>query len=125
MTKNIEIPTPWEKEDYDKTDYAWQKRRREMNNRTAELKKSGADKELVQKAELDYETADRERSKEVDKYLRRSKFKNMVGAFEGAGYSPKGMYRPMLDCIMFSKGSKPFCKVCEEHIEKVINFYAQ
>ena len=125
LTKGIEIPTPWEKEDYDKTDYAWQKKRREMNNKTAELKKKGADAALVLKAEQDYETADRERSIKVDEYLQKSKYKNMVGAFEGAGYSAKGMYRSMLDCIMFSKGSKPFCKVCEEHIEKVINFYAQ
>ena len=48
-----------------------------------------------------------------------------VGAFEGAGYLPKGLYRPMIDCIMFSKGDKPFCKVCESAIEKVINHYTE
>jgi hypothetical protein len=31
----------------------------------------------------------------------------------------------MLDCIMFSKGKKPFCKVCEEAIKKVINYYSE
>jgi hypothetical protein len=49
----------------------------------------------------------------------------MVGAFEGAGYASKGIYRPMLDCIMFSKGKKPFCKICEESIKRVINFYSE
>ncbi len=125
LDKEIEIPTPWEKEEYDKTDYAWQERRREMNNKIAELKKTGADASLIKQAELEYETADRERSIKVDAYLLKSKFKNKTGAFEGAGYSAKGMYRPMLDCIMFSKGSKPFCRVCEERIIKVIDFYAQ
>ena len=41
--------------------------------------------------------------------LKQNKDYGMVGAFEGAGYVSTGMYRPMLDCIMFSKGTKPFC----------------
>jgi hypothetical protein len=31
----------------------------------------------------------------------------------------------MLDCIMFSKGSKPYCKVCENAILQVINRYTE
>ncbi|MFZ1282443.1 MAG: M64 family metallopeptidase [Ignavibacteriaceae bacterium] len=31
----------------------------------------------------------------------------------------------MIDCIMFSKGEKPFCKVCEEAIKEVINSYTK
>ena len=49
----------------------------------------------------------------------------MVGAFEGAGYSAEGMYRPMLDCLMFSKGTKPFCKVCADHVAKVIKHFTE
>jgi hypothetical protein len=49
----------------------------------------------------------------------------MVGAFEGAGYASKGMYRPMLDCIMFSKGTKPFCQVCEKGILKIMEHYTE
>lgn len=52
-----------------------------------------------------------------------SKYWGKVGAFEGTGYLSKGLYRPMLDCIMFSKGDKPFCKVCEEAIKDVIKSY--
>jgi hypothetical protein len=48
-----------------------------------------------------------------------------VGAFEGAGYVANGMYRPMLDCIMFSKGTKPFCTVCEAHIIDIIETYTE
>ena len=44
---------------------------------------------------------------------RRARFAGKVGAFEGAGYAAEGLYRPQLDCIMFTKGSKPFCPVCE------------
>ena len=46
-----------------------------------------------------------------------------VGAFEGAGYTSKGLYRPALDCIMFSKGTKPFCRVCARAIGRVIEYY--
>ena len=42
--------------------------------------------------------------------LKRDTALNKVGAFEGAGYSSTGLYRPMIDCIMFSIGNKPYCK---------------
>ncbi|MCB9210897.1 MAG: peptidase M64 [Ignavibacteriales bacterium] len=125
LSDNIEIPTPWEKESFDEMDYAWQKLRREMNSKTAELKRNKASLELIKKAENDYAEFDKEHSIKVDKYLQSSKYYGKVGAFEGAGYLPKGLYRPMLDCIMFSKGDKPFCKVCEAAIIKVINHYSE
>jgi len=54
---------------------------------------------------------------------RAQKLKSTVGAFEGAGYTARGLYRPMLNCLMFSKGVIPYCKVCEEAISKVIGYY--
>lgn len=125
VSDGIQIPTPWEKETFDSTDYAWQKLRREMNNRTAELKRENASLELIKEAENDYAEKDKLRSIEVDEYLESSKFFGKVGAFEGAGYVQKGLYRPMIDCIMFSKGQKPFCKVCEDAITKVIHHYGE
>lgn len=55
---------------------------------------------------------------------RSKKVKSTVGAFEGAGYTAAGLYRPMLNCIMFSKGAIPYCKVCEDTISKVIGYYS-
>jgi hypothetical protein len=77
------------------------------------------------KLQDEYDAKDREHQKWIDRYFQKSKFNNIVGAFEGAGYASKGIYRPMLDCIMFSKGKKPFCKVCEEAIIRVINYYSE
>ncbi|MCX5754245.1 MAG: M64 family metallo-endopeptidase [Candidatus Krumholzibacteria bacterium] len=48
-----------------------------------------------------------------------------VGAFEGAGYSAKGLYRPCRDCIMFSKRTVPFCPVCRRAIERMIDCYTK
>ncbi|GAB4298855.1 MAG: IgA Peptidase M64 [Ignavibacteriaceae bacterium] len=125
VTPGIEIPTPWEKAEYDKMDYAWQKLRAELNNRIALLKKTGAPADEIKAAEEEYALKDREHSELVDKYLRSSKYAGLVGAFEGAGYSSEGLFRPMLDCIMFSKGNKPFCKVCEQAIIRVIRHYTE
>jgi hypothetical protein len=125
LTHGVEIPTPWEKELFDSTDLAWQKIRREQNNEIAELTRNNVHADKVKQLQDEYNAKDREHQKWIDKYFQKSKFHNMVGAFEGAGYASKGIYRPMLDCIMFSKGKKPFCKVCEESIIKVINFYSE
>lgn len=43
-----------------------------------------------------------------------------VGAFEGAGYRAKGLYRPEVDCIMFTRNPKHFCRVCRNTLEQVI-----
>jgi len=43
-----------------------------------------------------------------------------VGAFEGAGYAAAGLYRPALDCMMFSKGHRPFDPVCAAALERTI-----
>ncbi|MCB0731325.1 MAG: peptidase M64 [Ignavibacteriae bacterium] len=125
LTSGIELPTPWEKEEFDKTDYEWQKERREMNDKIAELKRNNADKNLIIQAEQEYIIKDKKRSDIVDQYLKNCANYGKVGAFEGAGYLQNGLYRPMIDCIMFSKGEKPFCKVCEEAIIKVIEHYGE
>lgn len=125
LSDNIELPTPWEKKDFDTMDYAWQEKRRELNAKTAELKRTGASQEDILEAERYYAERDKEHSDIVDEYLRSSKYWERVGAFEGAGYMATGLYRPMIDCIMFSKGDKPFCKVCEKAIAKVIEHYTE
>ncbi len=125
ITPGIEIPTPWEKDNYDKMDYAWQSERREMNKNIAELKRKRESQSIIEKAQNEYNMKDKIHSDEVDRYLMSSKYWLKIGAFEGAGYSSKGMYRSMLDCLMFSKGTKPFCKVCEEHVAKVIKHFSE
>jgi hypothetical protein len=42
-----------------------------------------------------------------------SEYAYVVGAFEGALYFPRGIYRPMLNCLMRGNGW-PFCTVCRE-----------
>jgi hypothetical protein len=125
LSPGIEIPTPWEKEEFDKFSYEWMNERNKLNNHTAELKRNRAPEAEIKAAEEEYAIKDKQQSQKVDKYLMNSQYWNKVGAFEGAGYQSKGLYRPMLDCIMFSKGDKPFCKVCNEAIKEVIKSYTE
>jgi hypothetical protein len=49
----------------------------------------------------------------------------IVGCFEGAGYSAKGLFRPTRDCVMFSKKVGPFCPVCRRAIDRMIDLYTR
>ncbi|MGB5893575.1 MAG: M64 family metallopeptidase, partial [Ignavibacteriaceae bacterium] len=97
----------------------------ELNDKIAELKKNHASVQEIIDAEQEYDFKDKVHADKVASYLQKSKYLGIVGAFEGAGYVSEGLYRSMLDCIMFSRGDKPFCKVCESAIVKVINSYTE
>ena len=48
-----------------------------------------------------------------------------VGAFEGAAYEAKGLYRPEADCIMFTRDEVGFCRVCQRAIARIIDLYSR
>ena len=54
-----------------------------------------------------------------DKYI------NVVGLFEGGGYSAKGIFRPSINCRMKSNGTEGFCPVCRKAIKEMIEFYTK
>ncbi len=47
-----------------------------------------------------------------------------VGAFEGAGYAARGLYRPMVYCLMISSPTNEFCLVCRRAIARAIDLYS-
>src|SRR6266481_2483009 len=103
------VPTPWNKEEFDRFERDIQRQRRE-------LRAAGKPE-----AEMD-ELFRKEREKE-DAMLGSQKYAGKVGAFEGANYQAKGYYRPEVDCIMFTR-HKTFCTVCRRAIERVIWMYS-
>ena len=46
-----------------------------------------------------------------------------VGAFEGAGYESRGLYRPEVSCIMGSRQVTDFCRVCQRAINRIIDLH--
>jgi hypothetical protein len=125
VSPGVAVPTLWEKEEFDRMDNDYQKVRREINTKIAAMKRSGAAAEDVAKVEEESERMSREHAEKVDQFLMKSRFWGKVGAFEGAGYSARGLYRPAVDCLMFSKGAKPFCRVCEEAVAQVVEYYSR
>lgn len=104
------IPTPWNKKEFDEHEYKIQKKRQEL--RAAKVDESVVE-DLFMK---EYN--------EQNEFYAKEKYKDKVGAFEGAGYNQYGMYRPQLDCIMFTR-HKTFCKVCQHSINTVIDQYTK
>lgn len=95
------IPTPWEKARYDS-----------LLNAVKQLDKKAAD----------YEEKDKLLHQQAQAILNSPKYQGIVGCFEGAGYASQGIYRPAIDCRMFSKSLGGFCPVCRNAIERMINF---
>jgi len=104
------LPTPWNKEAFDKAGYAIQKDRDSLRSAMV--------------PETVMEDLFRRQMKEEDSYFAAEQFRDKVGAFEGAGYLAKGLYRPQIDCIMYTR-HLVFCKVCSRAIEDVIRQYTE
>jgi hypothetical protein len=104
-------PTPWEQARYDKADLEYQAKRKKMIDDKAPEEES--------------EALMREVKKSSSAMLASEKYYGKVGAFEGAGYEAKGLYRPEVDCIMFTRNPTSFCKVCERAIERTIRLYSE
>lgn len=113
------IPTPWRKAEYDERDFAYQDRRSNLNRAIEQAWRNGetaSAKELEAEAEaLALDHAERMRT-----FLSGSPQAGVIGAFEGAGYLTRGMYRPTLDCLMFSRAVQPLCPVCRAAVTAMI-----
>ena len=102
------VPTPWNKEVFDKFGYKIQKQRDSL--RAAKV------------PEQVMEDLFMNQYKQEDKFFAAEKYKDKTGAFEGAGYMQYGLYRSQLDCIMYTRHMN-FCTVCRKGLEAVIDMY--
>ncbi len=108
---NTPLPTPWNKEEFEKYSRSIQQRRlqlRQENRPESEI-------DALFEEEKQHETHE----------LGSEKFAAKVGAFEGAMYEARGYFRPQVDCIMFTRDAVPFCAVCRRAIEGVIDLYSR
>ena len=101
MEKDTPIPTPWGKAAYDSLDKVLRS---------------------LDRSASDYKEKYKQIFTERTQVFENQKYIGKVGAFEGSGYASKGLYRPFLDCRMFSKSLVDFCPVCNGAIEKMIEF---
>jgi hypothetical protein len=111
VSEGTPLPTPWDKDEYERLSRGIQERRRE-------LRAQGAAEERL-------EELFREERELFTGMLSAEKFAGRVGAFEGAMYQAQGLYRPSTDCIMFTRDEVGFCPVCRRAIERVIDLYTE
>ncbi|HSP15984.1 MAG TPA: M64 family metallopeptidase [Thermoanaerobaculia bacterium] len=111
VSKDTPLPTPWDKEEFEKSQREFQAERRKLRNAN------------VPESQMD-DLFRRERAFET-KVLGSQKYAGKVGAFEGASYEAKGLYRPEVDCIMFTRDEVGFCHVCRRAIERIIDEYSR
>ena len=104
VAPGIPLPTPWEKSKYDSLE-------------TLRSKLDRLAPDYYQKREPLYQ--------EELNILRDARYAGKVGAFEGAGYVSKGVYRPAIDCRMFSLSLVDFDPVCRAAIERMIDYYTK
>jgi hypothetical protein len=111
VTPGTPLPTPWNKDEFEKHARAIQERRRAIRARNA--------------PEEEMDTLFRSQQDFEEKFLAAMRYGQAVGAFEGAGYEAKGLYRPQADCIMFTRDPVGFCAVCRRAIARIIGMYAR
>ncbi len=116
------LPTPWGKETFDQVEAVYQQRRAELDTAIARAMRSGAPEDVVRRLRREADRLSRDHAERVQALLAKERYAGVVGAFEGAGYVSRGLYRPMLDCIMFSKGVKPYCRVCERAVRRALQW---
>lgn len=126
VSPGIEIPTNWGKQESEALQAELQKSRKELREQMAQLEKSGESRSKIEKIKAEFQKKFDEIDNKIDQV--RDKYSHLsdkVGAFEGAGYSATGLYRPMMNCLMFGNRERKFCKVCQRAIERMILFYTE
>lgn len=107
----VPLPTPWKKEEYEAHSRDYQAERRKI--RDANEPETVMD--ALFRRELIWST----------NFLSSEKHAGKVGAFEGAAYEARGLYRPQADCIMFTRDEVGFCRVCTRAINRIIDLYSK
>ncbi|HUP46890.1 MAG TPA: M64 family metallopeptidase, partial [Thermoanaerobaculia bacterium] len=107
----VPLPTPWEKETFEA-------HQRETQAERARLREAN-----VPESEMD--ALFRREQAWSTKFLGSQKYAGKAGAFEGASYEPKGLFRPEVDCIMFTRNEVGFCRVCTRAINRIIDLYSR
>ncbi|MCX7984862.1 MAG: IgA Peptidase M64 [Bacteroidetes bacterium] len=98
------VPTPWNKSQYDSVE---------------------VERATLNRFSSDYYVKREQLLRQTRTILNDPRWKGKVGLFEGGGYVSFGMYRPSLDCKMFSLNPVDFDPVCAAAIERMIEQYTK
>ncbi|MBN1783244.1 peptidase M64 [bacterium] len=105
------VPTPWGKAEYDARQTAYMQNRKELKANKAPL------------SEIDRIRDENDRW--IHDFLRNQPYWGKTGVYEGAGYASSGLFRPYIDCRMFSRSLTGFDPVCSRAIGRMIELYTE
>jgi len=109
VSEHTPLPTPWDRD-------AYIERSQQLQSQRRDLRAAGAPEEEL-------EELFRQEQALFTRMLANEEHAGEVGAFEGAMYAASGLYRPTVDCIMFTRDEVGFCPVCRQALESVIDLY--
>jgi hypothetical protein len=98
------VPTPWGKKTYEG-----------LMKKYEELREIA----LIENGDLSQEIS--RVAIEAKQYLENQAYFEKIGAFEGAQYKSRGLYRPGTTCVMFNRETDHFCQVCQNAISSTID----
>jgi hypothetical protein len=110
VAPDVPLPTPWPKDEFERYSLEIQRRRREIR--------------AANRPEREMDALFREEAAHEMALLGNSPYAARVGAFEGANYEGRGLFRPQIDCIMFTRNTSGFCAVCRRAIVAILDLYA-
>ncbi len=126
MSPGIGVPTEYGKDRIEALQAERQvNRKTQADDIAAARKRPGAEAE-IKKIQEKYQAADKAVTAKIEEIRKQyASTADKVGVFEGAGYASKGLYRPMMNCIMISNPKDEFCLVCQRAIAWMIDFYSK
>jgi hypothetical protein len=121
VTPGLPIPTEWGQRTFDSLGLA---RDSLWRARGAAMRKAGEAPDSVKKVREEYDWRIREATDAVVGFMEHHPLRGKVGAFEGGGYLPKGMYRPTVNSIMhqFNRSDRMYFGVSERAIERMVRW---
>ncbi len=125
LSPGISIPTEYGKEKIEALQAERQKSRQAFAKDLDEAKKSKASEALIKALDDKRQEADKAFAAKIDEVRKQyAELADKVGAFEGAGYASKGLYRPQMYCLMSSNPKNEFCAVCQRALARMTRYYA-
>lgn len=126
ISPGISIPTEYGKEKIETLQGERQKLRKTQLAEIEEAKKKGWPEKKIKALQEKYQAKEKEIQAKIEAVRKEyAHLIDKVGAFEGAGYASKGLYRPQMYCLMGSNQRDEFCRVCQWAINQMIDFYCE
>ena len=127
LSPGIDIPTDWGKTRFDSMYLKIDQLRGRRTVLLDSLNNASLPTNEIDKVTSSFADSIQALRKQIDDFISNHPLRGKIGAFEGAGYSSKGLYRPTVNSIMhkFDEKDWSFYRVSEVHLRKMIDYYCK